>query len=168
MGLANLPDQMEEQMRYQWSQLNKQQAGTYAEYFVKMEFTMHGFQVYTSEVDDRGIDFVCRYQRQQFLEIQVKSFRKPGYVFLRKDKFEPRPELVLALVQLNEGREPTLFLIPSSQWLQPGDLLVGRDYEGLKSRPEWGLNLSRRNLPLLAPYAFDQQIGAIVGGRHVG
>lgn len=40
--------------RYQWSKLNGLQVGRYAEYFVKMEFTMHGFQVYTSEVDDRG------------------------------------------------------------------------------------------------------------------
>jgi hypothetical protein len=32
--------------RYQWSRLNKQQVGAYAEYFVKMELTMYGFQVY--------------------------------------------------------------------------------------------------------------------------
>jgi hypothetical protein len=56
---------------YQWSTLNKQQVGAYCEYFVKMEMTMHGFQVYTTEVDDRGIDFVCRHGKGPFIEIQV-------------------------------------------------------------------------------------------------
>jgi len=33
--------------------------GRYAEYYVKMEFTLHGFDVYSAaEVDDKGIDFV--------------------------------------------------------------------------------------------------------------
>ncbi len=59
--------------RYQWSRLNKQQVGAYTEYFVKMELTMYGFQVYKTEVDDRGIDFVARYEQGPFLEIQVKS-----------------------------------------------------------------------------------------------
>jgi hypothetical protein len=39
--------------RYKWSHLNKQQVGAYTEYFVKMELTMFGFQVYSTEVDDR-------------------------------------------------------------------------------------------------------------------
>ena len=33
--------------RFNWAGLNNQQVGRYAEYFVKMEFTMHGFQVYS-------------------------------------------------------------------------------------------------------------------------
>ena len=36
--------------------LNRMQKGTFGEYFAKMEFAMFGFEVYTSEVDDRGID----------------------------------------------------------------------------------------------------------------
>ena len=65
-------------LRYNWSCLNKQQIGTYAEYFVKMELTMYGFQVYTTEVDDRGIDFVARYERGPFYQVQVKSIRSNG------------------------------------------------------------------------------------------
>lgn len=73
--------------RYRWSQLNLQQVGTYTEYFVKMELTMYGFQVYTTEVDNHGIDFVARHGRGTFLEIQVKSLRvkrgkRSGYVFV--------------------------------------------------------------------------------------
>ena len=40
--------------RYNWKPLNNQQVGSYVEYFVKMELTMYGFEVYTTEVDDRG------------------------------------------------------------------------------------------------------------------
>ncbi len=57
--------------RYIWSALNTQQVGAYAEYFVKMELTMHGFQVYGIEVDDRGVDFAANYESGPFIEIQV-------------------------------------------------------------------------------------------------
>ncbi len=73
--------------RYDWKKLNNQQVGAYTEYFVKMELTMYGFQVFTTEVDDRGIDFVARYEAQPFVEIQVKSLRSMGYVFMQKTKF---------------------------------------------------------------------------------
>ena len=36
--------------RYDWDRLNKLQVGAYAEYFVKMELTMYGFQVYAGFV----------------------------------------------------------------------------------------------------------------------
>jgi hypothetical protein len=32
-------------------------------------------------------------------------------------------------------------------------VLVSRDYEHAASRPEWGINVSRRNLALLERYA---------------
>lgn len=43
--------------RHQWSRFNNQQVGACAEYLVKMEFTIFGLRVYSSEVDDRHIDF---------------------------------------------------------------------------------------------------------------
>lgn len=46
-----------------------------------MELTRHGFQVYTPEVDDRGVDFVARYNGGPFVEVQVKSARKFNYVY---------------------------------------------------------------------------------------
>jgi hypothetical protein len=75
--------------RYKWSRLNKQQVGAFAEYFVKMELTLYGFQVCTTEVDDRGVDFVTRYGEGPFIQVQVKSLRSPGYVFMQKTKFVP-------------------------------------------------------------------------------
>ena len=149
---------VQEKMKQDWAKLNRLQIGAYAEYYVKMAFTRFGFQVYTSEVDDRGIDFVCRFDRGPFYEVQVKSIRKTGYIFAQKDKFELRSELLLAVVIFTADDSPDLFLIPSMKWLQPNALLVDRNYEGKKSKPEWGINLSRKNQHLLEPFAFEQQI----------
>ena len=58
---------------YPWSSLSHLQLGRYAEYLVKMQMTLHGFEVYSPEIDDRGIDFVARTADGRFLEVQVKS-----------------------------------------------------------------------------------------------
>ena len=59
-----------------WSKLNNIQLGRYAEYYAKMEFASYGFEVYTSEVDDHGIDFIAKTKNSRYLEIQVKSVRQ--------------------------------------------------------------------------------------------
>jgi hypothetical protein len=128
--------------RYSWSQMNKLQVGRFAEYFTKMEFALYGFEIFTSEVDDRGIDFVVRYKSKDFLEIQVKSARDANYIYMQKTKFPLRPSRYLALVLLPEDLAPEIYLIPSTVWLTPNALFVDRDYEGLKSKPEWGVSLS--------------------------
>jgi hypothetical protein len=136
--------------------------GRFAEYFVKMEFALYGFQVYTAEVDDRGIDFIVRHESGGFYEVQVKSSRGLNYVFMQKDKFPLRPDRLAAVVILVEDKEPDLYLIPASAWESPNALLVSRDYEGKQSKPEWGLNLSVKNLQLLANFRFDRTVGSLV------
>jgi len=123
-----------------------------------MEFTMFGFDVYTAEVDDRGIDFVIRKSHDRYYDVQVKSTRQLNYIFFPKDKFTPRANLLAAIVLFFDGRTPQSYLIPSMAWLEPSPLLVSHDYEGKKSKPEWGLNLSAKNLPLLAQFAFDEVV----------
>ena len=43
-----------------WSKLNHLQLGRYAEYYAKMEFASYGFEVYASEVDHHGVDFITK------------------------------------------------------------------------------------------------------------
>ena len=149
--------------RYQWGHLNKQQVGAFAEYFVKMELTMYGFQVYGSEVDDRGIDFVACLPGGPFLRVQVKSLRRPGYVFMRKANFEPHEHLYLALALLfREGEPPALYLVPSTAWHACDGVFVGRDYDGRTSPPEWGINVSTRNLRALGVHAFDAAVARLL------
>ncbi len=150
-------------VEYKWSGLNRLQLGRYAEYFVKMEFTLHGFDVYTSEVDDKGIDFVIR-KYSRYHDVQVKSKRGLHYVFFSKDKFELRDNLLAVIVIFFEGELPYHYLIPATAWLKPNELLRDRDYLGKKSKPEWGLNLSQRNLPLLEEYRFDKMVEKLKEG----
>lgn len=148
--------------RFIWGRLNKQQVGAYTEYFVKMELTLYGFQVYGTEVDDRGIDFVARYEQGPFIEVQVKSLRSLGYVFLEKAKFMLRDHLYLALGLLLAEQPPDLYLIPSIAWKEGNALFVSRDYRGRKSKPEWGLNISQKNMPFLVPYRFETVVGSLI------
>ncbi len=141
--------------KYEWQHLNHLQVGRYAEYFAKMEFTLFGFDVYTVEVDHQGIDFVIRKGENHYYDVQVKSLRKPGYIFFPKATFPLRPNM-LAVVSLFFN--PALHLIPATAWLNPNGLLVGHDFEGGKGKPEWGLNLSKKNKPLLAPFEFEKQV----------
>ena len=150
-------------LAHEWSLLSKQQLGRYAEYLVKMELTLHGLDVYTAEVDDKGIDFIVRKDNQHYYDIQVKSSRNLTYVFMTKTKFKVSENLFLALVLFEDFKPPALFLIPSGVWRSPNALFVDRNFEGegLKSLPEYGLNLSQRNLHLLEPYAFDRMVAQL-------
>jgi hypothetical protein len=140
------------------------QVGRYAEYFVKMELTLFGFEVYTTEVDDRCIDFVARRDDGIFYEIQVKSVRGFNYVFIPKEKFAIASHRLLALVILHQDQPPELYLIPMTVWSTSTKLFASRDYEGKKSKPEWGLNLSSANQAELNEFRFErtlQMLGAL-------
>lgn len=141
---------------YKWSDLNSMQVGRYAEYFVKMEFTMYGFEVYTSEVDDRCVDFVVRKGGGPFYDVQVKSIReRSSYIFVRKDHFGIADNRLVAVVLFRNGDRPDLFIIPMNAWNNLDPLLRSRDYKGKKSKPEWGINVSARNRPLLEKFRFE-------------
>jgi hypothetical protein len=146
-----------------WKHLNHLQVGKYAEYLFKMTLVSHGLDVYTSEVDDRGIDFVVRGEHGRYFDIQVKSIRGRNYIFFPKSKFMPRESLFAAIAVFIEDEEPHLFLIPSTAWMTPNELLVERLYEGLPSPPEWGLNISKKNWRVLDPYRVEQAIMQITG-----
>lgn len=142
--------------KHDWSRLNRLQLGKYAEYLAKMEFVLWGCDVFTSEVDDHGIDFVIRTRQGKHYDVQVKSFRletgkSTPYVVLQKTKFAPHPTLLLALIQFVNGELPKLYLLRSCVHDGPNPIFESRDYgEGKKSPPEWGLTLSRKKLASLA------------------
>ncbi|MET4082052.1 hypothetical protein ABIB40_002008 [Pedobacter sp. UYP30] len=157
--LTRLKDLVETQSpmkKNNWNNLKSSQLGRYAEYFAKMEFTQYGFDVYTSEVDDKGIDFVI-VKNGKYYEIQVKSVLKSQYVFMPKSKFELKPNLCLVLVLFVQDELPEIYLIPSQTWLAPNTLFVDRDYlPSQKSKPEYGVQLSAKNRTLLTEYTFER------------
>ena len=150
-------------MRYQWSKLNRIQKGTFGEYFAKMEFTMYGFEVYTSEVDDRGIDFVVRHGNGAFLEVQVKSVSDNNLQFVNASKFKQSDQFVVLLVRLTELFEPQLYLFLGTDWPSSDGLLVYSPYEGKKSEAAYEIRLAKSRNEILETYNFDtrvKQIGA--------
>lgn len=151
--------------RYAWSKLTHLQIGRYAEYYTKMEFTACDFDVYTAEVDDKGIDFVVRTGIDAYYDVQVKSSRALNYIFIRKSHFAPRKNLLAAVVLFLDGQPPDLFLIPSTAWLRPHGPLVDRTYTGRATPPEWGLNLSKKTMPLMEEYRFEKVAPALHGAH---
>ena len=142
-----------------WSQLSHLQLGRYGEYYAKMEFASYGFDVYTSEVDDHGVDFVARDPRTNtYYEVQVKSAKNHSYVYAQKDKMPISPNRLLCYLRFVDDSLPDVYVIPSTVWLTPNHVFVDRPYEkaGQKSKPEWGINVSQKNLPELEPYLAEQ------------
>lgn len=142
--------------RYRWSALNHIQLGRYAEYLVKMEFVLANCDVYGAEVDDRGIDFIVRTESQKSYDIQVKSARKLNYIFFPKETFQLRENLLAAVVLFDDEMLPVPYLIPALRRSKPDKMFVSRDYLEMKSKPEWGLSLTKARLASLAEFTFDQ------------
>ena len=117
-------------MNTDWSQLFPLQLGKFGEYYAKMEFTSYGFEVFTSELDDHGVDFIAHHPKDgTYFEIQVKSIRDYNYVFVTKDKMEslsggklPANRLV-CLLRFEDGKLPKVYIIPAKAWEKPNDLL---------------------------------------------
>lgn len=111
-----------------------------------------GLDVYTVDVDDHGIDFVVRSRDgTKYSDIQVKTVRGiSSYVFMTDDKFPLSDNFYLALVLLFEGSLPRCCLVPRSAWEQGHpEYLVHRDYIDRKSKPEYGINFSKRAIAAL-------------------
>ena len=144
-----------------WAELNRLQTGRYGEYFAKMALVPAGFDVFSPEVDDKGIDFVLRANGDapSYYDVQVKTVRSRNtYVFMRKEKFRLRPNLLLALVVLDGGSEPEIYLIPASAWRNARRPFTDRAYEGKKSAPEYGLLLSSAAMAALEPFRFTGRL----------
>lgn len=148
-----------------WSRpsLTSQKLGKFCEYYAKMMFVFHGIDVFTSEVDDHGIDFIAQ-STSGFLKIQVKGIRtdRSQYVFMQKRYFDIEDSsLFLFLVLLTDGEHPACYLIPTSAWDRESKLFVSHDYEGKRSKPEYGVNISKKNKPELEQYELERMLSSL-------
>lgn len=137
------------------------QLGKCGEYLAKIQFITNDFEVYSSDVDDRGIDLVVRQNKEsRFFEIQVKAIKKKGYVFMQKQVFSPKENLYLLLLIFDTELNPEVLLIPSLEWLRKSyPFFVYRDYVGKKSKPEYGINFSKDSLAIIkSEFAFSKRV----------
>ena len=149
-----------------WSDLTHMQLGRYAEYYAKMEFASYGYEVYTSEVDDHGVDFVVKVPgTAHFYEVQVKSVRDYGYVYITKSKMPLLTDnRLVCYINFTDEHLPDLFVIPATAWANPNAVLVERNYDkpGQDSKPEWGISFSKKNYDILSPYKADKILKEII------
>lgn len=143
---------------YNWKALNNIQKGTFGEYFAKMEFTMFGAEVYTSEVDDRGIDFVCRFPScPHFYEVQVKTVMDFNLQFINETKFKKSTSFLVVLVRLKDGEKPEIYVFRGTDWDSEDGVLKFNRYEGKKSQPAYEIRLSQKRLDAMEKYRLSER-----------
>lgn len=143
-----------------WSEIGHLQLGRIGEYYAKAEFIMHGFEVYTTEVDDRGVDFVAKSKGGKFYQVQAKAVRNNNYMYIRKSKLELAESNLVCYMRFVDGEEPEVYVIPSTVWKNPDqELFKAPDYEGKKSQPEYALYVSKKgNLEKLQKYRAEDML----------
>lgn len=133
--------------------------GKRGELLAKSKFIEYGFDVFSTEVDDKGIDFIVKNEKGEYFEIQVKATNK-NYVFMKKDIFPLKKGVYLALIIFDNGI-PSFYLIPSLEWEKTEDklFLTDKNYEGKKSPPEYGVYTSDKHIPKIKElYSFEEII----------
>ena len=144
-----------------WSRkdLTAQKVGTFCEYYAKMALISYGVNIYTAEIDDHGIDFIAE-SGNGFLKFQVKGTRESShYVFMRKEYFDIEDDaMFLFLLLLVDGEHPDMYIIPASAWRQESSVFVSHDYVGKQSQPEYGVNISKKNMPELGKYRLENML----------
>ena len=148
-----------------WSSLDNEyktgglKRGHFAEYFAEMQLMLHGFEVYKTLVDDRGIDFIIRKPKGVFFEIQVKSITDYDNIVIKMDKFDiANKHLYLLAVQFVDDKDPEMYIIPSTRWTKPDNIFYAG--ENIKN-PQYGLRLTKSNLGSLQEYKLETYIEKI-------
>lgn len=144
-----------------WSEFNRQQLGRYGELFAIMEYMSYGYDVYTPEVDDHGVDFIAVGKDGISLEIQVKSVNNFNYAYVQKDKIVLDERHFVAYVRFVDGCPPKLYIIPATVWKEPNELFVDYKYDkqDQKSKPEYGIRMIADRLPMLEEYNAEKMLG---------
>ncbi len=148
-----------------WSKLTPQQLGAYGENYAKMTFLSYGMDIYPPVVDDHAVDLVVKGKNHCFYEIQIKSLYKGKYSFIKKSMMldettrKVKNNYFVFLIHFIQNEEPETYLIPGSAWNNPdGVLLVSRDYPNGKSKPEFGINITNKSMPLLQQYKVTDKL----------
>ncbi|MFJ8531678.1 hypothetical protein [Bacillus sp. NPDC094106] len=147
--------------QYNLRELDNLQKGRHGEELAKLKFRYYGFDICTSKVFGKGLGFKIK-KDDNYYDIKVRTLMKLDYVYFEKSTISLRDDLLVVWVLFNEGKEPDFYLIPSTVWEKPNGVFVSRDYEGLKTEPEWGINISEKNLPELERYRFEKTMSMML------
>jgi hypothetical protein len=148
-------------MMNEWNKLNRLQKGSFGEQYAKMLFTKYGAEVYSSDVDDRGIDFVARFPNSEFYDVQVKTVMDMNLAYINKTKFKKSERFLVVLVRLEQGKEPEVYVFRATEWDSEDGLLKYNPYIEAESAPAYEIHLSRSRLQQMGKYLFEQRISEL-------
>jgi hypothetical protein len=139
-----------------WENLNHLELNRYAKEIATERLTSHGYKI-----NNKNNDLLCKAPNDIEKIIQVRSIRSStNYVLLPKSRFDVNQEnLFLLLLIFSKGEGPELYLIPSNVFKKPNDLFKDRDHYEI---PEYGMNVSRRNMHLLKPFLFEKMVEFLI------
>ncbi|TWT51304.1 hypothetical protein Pla22_40810 [Rubripirellula amarantea] len=147
-------------LRTSYAHLNTIQKGCFAEAYSKMAFTLEGFEVYDSEYDDRGIDFVCRSPGGVFYSVQVKATDTTSNQtnpFIFESKFQKTSDFLMCAVRLAEGFRPSIYLARGSDWGGTSECL-GFNANGGNSGAYYEMRFAKRYADSIELHTFADYI----------
>lgn len=131
---------------------NKLRLGIIGELYAQYIMDSFGYDVFPSIVDDHGIDLIAVKDNQK-LKIQVKTVNVETYVYFPKEKFDKvmGSDYLIIYIRVDKDGKPTCFAFPSNIWKNvqsesnwSNEQFVFRPYTNKKSKPEYGINVSKR------------------------
>lgn len=95
-------------------------------------------------------------------KILVRTFNGNVNNIAKNQLPELKENIFVAIVWCNKGKPEAIYLIPTTEWNNKNsDIFVERNYEGLQSEPEWGINLSENKEDQLTEFEFSKVIYAL-------
>ncbi len=94
--------------------------------------------------------------------LKCRTYDK-NYTFVTKSEIpDLSPSIMIALVEWINDKPSNLYFIPMSEWKSPDlTILKDRNYEGLKSKPEWGIDINQTNKHELNQFLANKIIKSI-------
>jgi len=147
---------------YTYKHLNTgQKTGAFGEAYSKMAFILEGFEVYRTECDDRGIDFVVRNQSGKFFLVQVKTTRETADPYIKENNFIQNDEFIFCAVRIEEGKRPLVYIAKGSDWQNNDFECLNHNPEGGDAGPYYEMRLAARYQQQLERFRFSNYIDSI-------
>jgi len=137
----------------QWSTLGGTELITFGKTIVTDKLERLGCMV-TPPSSSRDGKLAVRTPAGRRLEVFVSTQRVGGYVFWTKRRLQPSEHRFAVLVLLGQEPEPSVYIVPTLDWVDASPPLTDRDYEGRKSEPEYGIDITASSVPSLRRYAW--------------
>ena len=97
-------------------------------------------------------------------KVFTKSLTKGDYTFHRKTYLELKENnyVVLVLYEIEAvDKVKAIYLMPSVEWREPDETFIAPNYEGKKSKPEYGIRVSPKHFARLDEFRFERMINKL-------